>query len=478
MGHHIRLEDLFLTRREMLHRCGVGMGVLGLAGILGEEGALNAAQAQTAPDGVNPLAPKAPHYKPRIKRVIHLFMNGGPSQVDTFDPKPMLAKYHGKKIPELAFPERTVGAAYKSPYTFKKYGKSGIDISEIYPNLAKHADELCVIRSMHADNPVHEFSLMLLNCGDGTRERPSMGSWILYGLGTQNQNLPGFIAMCPGGLPVKEASNWRSAFLPGVYQGTYVDTANTRIEKLIENIRNYGLNAPTQRAQLDLAQEMNRRHLAERQKDAQLEARVASMELAFRMQMEASDAFDISREPQYIRDRYGAGTQARQILIGRRLLERGVRYVQVWHGAGQPWDAHQDIANNHRQLARETDKAIDALLTDLKERGMWEDTLVLWGGEFGRTPAVETNGNANGRDHNHYGYTMWMAGGAVKAGYIHGTTDDFGFKAVTDKVHVHDLQATILHLLGLNHERLTYRFAGRDYRLTDLDGRVVKELLT
>lgn len=478
MSHHIRLEDMFLTRREMLERCGIGMGTLGLAALLGEEGALSPAQAQTATDGLNPLSPKAPHYKPRIKRVIHLFMNGGPSQVDTFDPKPMLTKFHGQKIPELAFPERTVGAAYKSPYTFKKYGKSGIDISEIYPNLAKHADELCVIRSMHADNPVHEFSLMLLNCGDGTRERPSMGSWILYGLGTQNQNLPGFIAMCPGGLPVKEASNWRSAFLPGVYQGTYVDTANTRIEKLIENIRNYGLNAPTQRAQLDLVQEMNRRHLEARQKDAQLETRVASMELAFRMQMEASDAFDITREPQHVRERYGSGTQARQILIGRRLLERGVRYVQVWHGAGQPWDAHQDIANNHRNLARETDMAIDALLTDLKERGMWEDTLVLWGGEFGRTPAVETNGNANGRDHNHYGYTMWMAGGAVKAGYIHGTTDDFGFKAVTDKVHVHDLQATILHLLGLNHEKLTYRFAGRDYRLTDLDGRVVKELLT
>jgi hypothetical protein len=473
-----RIEDLFLTRREMLNRCGIGIGTLGLASLLGAEGSLGAQQAPNGADGVNPLAPKPPHYRPRIRRVIHLFMNGGPSQVDTFDPKPMLTRYHGKTLPELAFPERKVGAAYKSPFAFQKYGKSGIEVSEIFPHLSKHVDDLCIIRSMHADTSVHEFSLMLLNCGEQTRERPSMGSWVLYGLGTMNQNLPGFIAMCPGGLPVKEASNWRSAFLPGVYQGTYVDTANTRIEKLIENIRNPRISAATQRAQIDLVQEMNRQHLAERQRDAQLEARIDSMELAFRMQMEASDAFDVSREPQSVRERYGAGTQARQILIGRRLLERGVRYVQVWHGAGQPWDAHQDIAGNHRQLALESDQAISALLTDLKERGMWDDTLVLWGGEFGRTPAVETNGNANGRDHNHLGYTMWMAGGGVKAGYVHGATDDFGFKAVTDKVHVHDLQATILHLLGLNHEHLTYRFAGRDYRLTDLDGTVVKELLS
>src|SRR5579862_1738660 len=233
-----RIEDLFLTRREMLHRCGSGMGVLGLAALLGAEGSLGAQQAPAVFDGANPLAPKPPHYKPRIKRVIHLFMNGGPSQVDTFDPKPMLTKYHGKTLPELAFPERKVGAAYKSPFAFQKHGKSGIEVSEIFPHLAQHVDDLCIIRSMHADNPVHEFSLMLLNCGEGTRERPSMGSWVLYGLGTMNQNLPGFITMCPGGLPVKEASNWRSAFLPGVYQGTYVDTANTRIEKLIENIRN------------------------------------------------------------------------------------------------------------------------------------------------------------------------------------------------------------------------------------------------
>ncbi len=467
-----KLEDLFLTRRQMLNRCGVGFGMMGLASLLQDADA----QTPSLTDGGNPLAVKRPHFKPRIKRVIHIFANGGPSQVDTFDPKPELTKYHGKTVPALAFPGRTVGSAFKSPFTFKKYGKSGIEVSDIFPKLAQHVDDLCVIRSMHADTPVHEFSLMLLNCGDNTRERPSMGSWVLYGLGTENQNLPGFVVMCPGGLPVKEAANWRSAFLPGVYQGTYVDTANTRIERLIENIKNSQLTEPIQRAQLDLVQAMNHRHLIERQKDAQLEARIGSMELAFRMQMEATDAFDITRESPKTLEMYGPGTQARQILIGRRLLERGVRYVQVWHGAGQPWDSHQNIAGAHRQLGLESDQALAALLVDLKQRGMWDDTLVVWGGEFGRTPAVETNGKADGRDHNNNGYTMWLAGGSVKAGYIHGATDDFGFKAVTDIVNVHDLQATILHLLGLNHEKLTYRVAGRDFRLTDLDGTVVTKL--
>ena len=467
-----KIDDQFLSRREMLKRCGIGFGTLGLASLLEDAGA----QTPSLTDGSNPLAIKKPHFKPRIKRVIHIFANGGPSQVDTFDPKPMLTKYHGKTVPELAFPGRTVGAAYKSPFTFKKYGKSGIEVSEIFPKLAQHVDDLCIIRSMHADTPVHEFSLMLLNCGDNTRERPSMGSWVLYGLGTENQNLPGFVVMCPGGLPVKESSNWRSAFLPGVYQGTYVDTANTRIEKLIENIRNSRLSTESQRQQLDLVQEMNRHHLAEREKDAQLDARIGSMELAFRMQMEASDAFDVSKESAKTLEMYGPGTQARQIMIGRRLLERGVRYVQVWHGAGQPWDSHQNIAGAHRQLGLESDQALAALLVDLKQRGMWDDTLVVWGGEFGRTPAVETNGKADGRDHNNQGYSMWLAGAAVKAGYIHGATDDFGFKSVTDVVNVHDLQATILHLLGLNHEKLTYRVAGRDYRLTDLDGTVVHKL--
>jgi hypothetical protein len=475
MGHHKpRLEDLALSRRELLARCGTGMGLLALGGMLGEE-MLGARAAEAA--AVNPLAPKQPHFTPKAKRVIHLFMNGGPSQVDTFDPKPMLDKYHGQPLPASLKTERKTGAAYRSPFKFAKHGKAGIEISEIFPNVAKHADKLCVVRSMHADVPNHEPSLMLLNCGDSLKERPSMGSWVLYGLGTENQNLPGFIVMCPGGYPVKEAANWRSSFLPGIYQGTYVDTNNTRIEKLIENIRNSTLSGPQQRTQLDLVQALNRRHLQQRAQDGQLEARIQSMELAYRMQMEATDAFDVNREPQYIRDMYGSGTQARQILTARRLLEKGVRYVQVWHGAGQPWDNHTDIEVNHRNLAKQCDQAIGALLTDLEQRGMLEDTLVLWGGEFGRTPVVELQAEANGRDHNHWGYSVWMAGGGVKPGYVHGTTDEFGFRAVESPVHVHDLQATMLHLLGFDHEKLTYRYAGRDFRLTDVSGTVVKELL-
>jgi hypothetical protein len=449
--------------------------MLALGSMLGEE--LGNARPAAASAAVNPLAPKVAHFTPKAKRVIHLFMNGGPSQVDTFDPKPMLDKYHGQPLPASLKTERKTGAAYRSPFKFQKYGKAGIEISDIFPNVAKHADDLCVIRSMHADVPNHEPSLMLLNCGDSLKERPSMGSWILYGLGTENQNLPGFIVMCPGGYPVKEAANWRSSFLPGIYQGTFVNTENTRIEKLIENIRNTTLTGPQQRAQLDLVQALNRRHLQQRQQDGQLEARIQSMELAYRMQMEATDAFDVSREPEYVREMYGPGTQARQILIARRLLEKGVRYVQVWHGGGQPWDNHTDIETAHRSLAKQCDQAIAALLTDLKQRGMLDDTLVLWGGEFGRTPVVELQAQANGRDHNHWGYSVWMAGGGVKPGYVHGSTDEFGFRAAENPVHVHDLQATMLHLLGFDHEKLTYRYAGRDFRLTDVSGTVVKELL-
>ena len=477
MSHHKpRVEDLLLSRRELLSRCGTGLGALALATFLGDEARAGMGVSKE-PDPLNPLAPRSPHHAPKVKRVIHLFMNGGPSQVDTFDPKPMLDKYHGQPLPATLATERKTGAAYRSPFKFEKYGKSGLEVSEIFPHVAQHADDLCVIRSMHANVPNHEPSLMLLNCGDQQKERPSMGSWILYGLGTENQNLPGYIVMCPGGYPIKEAANWRSSFLPGIYQGTYVNTENTRIERLIENIRNSALSEGAQRAQLNLVQALNRRHQQPRQGDGQLEARIQSMELAYRMQMEATDAFDINKEPQHVRERYGSGTQARQILIGRRLLERGVRYVQIWHGAGQPWDNHTDIEVNHRNLARQCDQAIGALLTDLKERGMLEDTLVIWGGEFGRTPVVELQAQANGRDHNHHGFTMWLAGGGVKGGYAHGATDEFGFKAVEKPVHVHDLQATILHQLGFDHEKLTYRYAGRDFRLTDVHGEVVHDLL-
>src|SRR5437764_4869818 len=333
---------------------------------------------------------------------------------------------------------------------------------------------------MDADVPNHEPSLMLMNCGDARLPRPSMGSWVTYGLGTVNQNLPGFIAMCPGGYPIQESQNWQSAFLPGIYQGTYINTQHKEIEKLIEHIKNKTIPMSEQRQELDLLRELNEEHAKRRAQDAQLEARIQSFELAYRMQIDASDAFDLGKEPQQIRDLYGSGTQGRQLLIARRLLQRGVRFVQVWHGDGQPWDNHDDLEANHRRLAGECDQPIGALLGDLKQRGMLEDTLVIWGGEFGRTPTVElptpglNAGKVNGRDHNHYGFTMWLAGGGVKGGHVHGATDELGFQAVEDKMHVHDLHATILHLLGFDHERFTFRYAGRDYRLTDVHGKVVK----
>ena len=465
-----------LTRREMLCRSGMGFASLGLAGLLSSEA--------SAASSISPLAPKKPHFPAKAKRVIHLFLNGGPSHVDTFDPKPALQKYAGKLLPTANLrTERKTGAAFPSPFKFQRYGRSGIEVSELFAHTAKHIDDIAVIRSMHADVPNHEPSLMLMNCGDARLIRPSLGSWVTYGLGSDNQNLPGFIAMCPGGYPIQETQNWQSAFLPGAYQGTYIDTRHTSVEKLIEHIKNHYVSQKEQREQLDLLRRLNERHAQKRQQDAALEARIQSFELAYRMQLDASDAFDVSKEPEHIRRAYGPGTQARQLLIARRLLERGVRFVQVWHGQGQPWDNHDDIEVNHRRLARQCDQAIGALLGDLKQRGMLDSTLVIWGGEFGRTPTVElptpgaNAGKVNGRDHNHWGFSMWLAGGGVKGGHVHGATDEFGFRAVTDKVHVHDLHATILHLLGFDHERLTYRYAGRDFRLTDVHGHVVKEVL-
>ena len=484
MSHHApNSEHLALTRREFLSRCGMGMGSLGLASLLGSVGVVPRAAADTG-GFTNPLVPRTPHFPGTAKRIIHIFANGGASHVDTFDPKPRLTEYHGKPLPmEHLRTERKTGAGFKSPFAFRQHGRSGLEISELFPHVAESADELCVIRSMHADVPNHEPSLMLMNCGDARQVRPAMGSWVTYGLGSENQNLPGFIAMCPGGYPIQESQNWQSGFLPGAFQGTYIDTQHTRIEKLIEHIRNNFSSLPEQRAQLDLLQSLNTRHQQRRREDSQIEARIQSFELAYRMQMDARDAFDVTREPEQVRRMYGEGTQARQLLIAGRLLERGVRFVQVWHGAGQPWDNHDDIEVNHRRLARECDQGIGALLKDLKQRGMLQDTLVIWGGEFGRTPTVElptpgsNAGKINGRDHNHHGFTLWLAGGGVKGGHIHGATDEFGFKAVEKPVHVHDLHATILHLLGFDHEKLTYRYSGRDFRLTNVEGKVVRELL-
>ncbi len=406
-------------------------------------------------------------------------MNGGPSQVDTFDPKPLLKKYEGKMLPQGNLTtERKTGTALPSPFRFQKYGQSGIEVSEIFARTAQHIDDICVIRSMQANTPNHEQSMRLMNCGDERLSRPSMGAWTTYGLGTENQNLPGFIAMCPG-LPVADVSNWRAGFLPGVYQGTYIDTRRTKVDELIENIQNTQVTRADQRRQLDLLAELNHRHKEIRAEDDALDARIASFELAYRMQMAATDAFDIEQEPQSVRDMYGPGIQARQFLMARRLVERGVRFVQLYHGDVQPWDSHDHIAESHRKLASECDQGIAALLADLKQRGLFEETLVICGGEFGRTPAVEmVNGQSGmGRDHNHWGFSVWLAGGGVKGGMVHGATDEFGYKAVEKIVHVHDLHATILHLLGFDHTRLTYRYAGRDFRLTDVHGEVVRDIL-
>ena len=479
MPHHEpRLQDAFLTRRDFLSRCGMGMGGLSLAGLFGQIGPVSAIGAE--PDLVSPLAPRPPQFAPKAKRVIHFFLNGGPSHIDTFDPKPALDKYANKPLPIANLrTERKTGAAFPSPFKFKKYGQSGIEVSELFPKIAEHIDDIAVIRSMEANLPNHEPSLMLMNCGDAVMSRPSVGSWVTYGLGTENQNLPGFIAMCPGGYPIKEAENWQSGFLPGVFQGTFIDTQHTKIEKLIEHIRSSYASLKQQRQQLDLLHQLNEEHLHRRAQDSRLEARIQSFELAYRMQMEAADVFDISKEPEAVRASYGEGVHARQTLIARRLLERGVRFVQLWHGAGQPWDNHDDI-QLHAKLAKEIDQPIAALLTDLKQRGMLEDTLIIFGGEFGRTPTVELNDSGSqkkGRDHNPYGFSMWLAGGGVKGGTVYGATDEFGFKAVENKVHVHDLHATVLHLLGFDHEKFTYRYAGRDFRLTDVHGNVVKELI-
>jgi hypothetical protein len=470
-------ELLPITRRELLRRSGLGFGLLGLTSLLALDN-LHPSSAHAALTDTNPLAPRPPHFPAKAQRVVHLFLNGGPSHVDTFDPKPLLDKYHGKPLPNPNLrTERKTAGAMRSPFTFRRYGKSGIEVSELFARTAEqHIDDLCVLRSVYADVPNHEPSLMLMNCGDGRLPRPSMGAWVTYGLGSENQNLPGFIAMCPGGHPIVATQNWRSAFLPGAYQGTYLDTQHTAVEKLLENIHNNGLTAAEQRRQLDLVQRLNQRHLEERQGDTQLETRIQSFELAFRMQAEAAEVFDINKEPAPLRDLYGPGVQARQLLLTRRLLERGVRFVQVWSGAGQPWDNHDNLEKQHRTLAQEWDQPLAAFLTDLKQRGLFDSTLVLWGGEFGRTPVAELP-QLSGRDHNHYGFSMWLAGGGVRGGYVHGATDEFGFAAVENKVHVHDLHATMLHLLGFDHERLTYRYAGRDFRLTDVHGNVVKELL-
>ncbi|MEM6471282.1 MAG: DUF1501 domain-containing protein, partial [Planctomycetota bacterium] len=402
----------------------------------------------------------------------------------TFDYKPNLNKFHGKTAPiKNLKTERPTGNVMGSPFKFQQYGDSGIHVSELFAETAEHIDDICLIHSMRADVPNHEPSLMLMNTGESRLVRPSVGSWLSYGLGSENENLPSFVTMCPNGYPIKESQNWQNAFLPGKFQATFVDSSHRQVDRLLENIRSELVAGGDQRDQLDLLQSLNRRHSLTRANHPALEARIDSFELAYRMQSEAADAFDVTREPLKIRERYGDNEFGRQTLIARRLAERGVRYIQLYTGAGQPWDNHDDLEDRHRDLSKKVDRAVASLLTDLKQRGMLEETLVVWGGEFGRTPVVEmpkegsNQGKMNGRDHNHWGFTMWMAGGGVKGGNIVGATDDIGFQAVENRVHVHDLHATMLHLMGLDHERLTYRYAGRDFRLTDVHGRVVPEVL-
>ncbi len=457
-------DPLPMTRREMLAQTGTGLGLLGLA-LMSEQ------QARAA---VSPLAPRKPHFKAKAKAVIHLFMNGGPSQVDTFDPKPALEKYNGKAPPAAGLKtERTTRGLMMSPFKFARHGKSGIDVSDLFPEVAKHADKLCVVRSMHTNVPNHEPSLLMMTSGEMQPTRPSMGSWLLYGLGAENQNLPGFVVLCPG-KPVVGPQLWGNSFLPGIYQGTHISSGKIDPRTAIPHLGNPGMSLAEQREQLDLLKKMNELHLARRGgRDNALEGRIQSLEMAFRMQTEARDAFDLNREPRRVRETYGPGYFADACLLARRLVERGVRMVQIYTGGGQPWDDHGNILD-HRNKAKQVDRPIAAMLGDLQAKGLLDETLVLWGGEFGRTPTSE---GAKGRDHNNHGFSVWLAGGGAKGGTVVGASDEFGFAAAENKVHVHDLHATMLHLLGIDHEKLTYRYGGRDFRLTDVSGRVVKEIL-
>ena len=459
-----------ISRRHLLCRTGAGFGGVALSALLQEGRTL----AATTAEG-NPLAPQPPHFVPRAKRVIFLFMPGGPSQVDTFDPKPRLTADDGKPAPKAYLGQQRTLLA--SPWKFARHGEAGIDVSELFPHTARQVDRLCVIRSMVTDDPNHPGGCLLMNTGERVFSRPSLGSWVTYGLGSENENLPGFMAIGPGPL-IEGARQYGASFLPAAHQGTFVSD----LDHPIRNLANSKVAAAQQRRDLDALARFNELHQASRGDDSRLAARIASFELAYRMQSEAPEAFDLTSETAATRRLYGldepaTGVFGRQCLLARRLVERGVRFVQLYHTTGgfQPWDQHSDLKGGHEKNALATDLPVAGLLTDLQARGLLEETLVIWGGEFGRTPARE--GTANGRDHHPYGFTMWLAGGGVKGGMIHGATDEFGWDAIEGRVHVHDLHATILHLLGLDHERLTYRHAGRDYRLTDVSGTVVRDIL-
>ena len=472
-------ETALKTRRQMLKTSAVGFGNFVLSAMLGQEASTN----QPSPIATrDPLAPKLSHLPPRAKRIVFLFMKGGPSHVDTFDPKPLLTRDHGKPLP-FDLPRITFAKQnnlLKSPWKFKQHGESGLPVSELFPHVAKHVDELCILRSVHGTNPAHGGALLKLHTGTDQFVRPSMGSWVIYGLGTENQNLPAFVTICPT-LAHGGVNNWGSAFLPAYCHGTRIGNASlSAAQAKVRHIRNPRIKPHWQRRQLDLINAMNRDHLDIAGRDQALEGRLKSFELAYRMQTTMPQIQDLSDETGSTKRLYGlddAVTEdfGRQCLMARRFLEHGVRFVQVTHSDSEvQWDQHSQLYKGHTKNAAEVDKPIAGFLADLKFRGLLQDTLVLWGGEFGRTPTAE---GTDGRDHNPYGFTMWMAGAGVKGGIAHGATDDYGYFALEKKMHIHDLHATMLHLLGLNHERLTFQYAGRDFRLTDVAGYVVNDIM-
>ncbi len=485
-----------ISRRDALRRVGNGFGMMAFANMVSQSVARAEGQA-----GVHKLDHPA-----RAKRVIFLFMNGGCSAIDSFDPKPMLDKYDGKPMPGGGIKtERRTGELMRSPFAFKKYGQCGMDLSELWPNLGTVADDICWIRSVYTEIPNHEPACLMMNTGANQAGRPSTGAWITYGLGTENSNLPGFVVLCPQVPTTVGSPLWSNGFLPAVNQGTYISSKlqtaedeppeedkdkeksktikvekNFDPKKLVSYVNNPKFELVEQQRELDLLKKLEGIRKRSAGDDPQVESVIKSMEVAYRMQTEAPEVFDIRKESQATLDMYGQGTTARGCLQAVRLVEKGVRMVQVYYSSGDPWDAHGDIMA-HKVNARNSDQPFTAVVKDLKQRGLWNDTLIVCGSEFGRTPVREVGGGGGqtkkGRDHNPFGFTMWLAGGAVKGGTIYGATDDFGFKAIDKPVHVHDIHATILHLLGIDHTKLTYRFSGRDFRLTDVHGNVLHSLL-
>ena len=493
------------TRREALRRVGNGFGMAAFASLLNTS--MARAGGLAAPGGTGAIQLDHPQ---KVKRVIFLFMNGGLSTIDSFDPKPMLDKYDGQPLPGAQVKtERGTGALMKSPFAFKKYGKSGIEVSELWPNVGEVADDICFIRSVYSEIPNHEPSCLMMNTGANQAGRPSLGAWITYGLGAENQNLPGYVVLCPDVPTTVGPPLWSNGFLPAINQGTFISSKvqtpegeappevpaekakddkdkkvviekNFDPKKLVSYVNNPKFELTEQRRELDVLQKLEKIRKQRDGEDPQVEAVMKSMEVAYRMQTEAPAVFDIRKEPEATQKLYGPGSTARGCLTGVRLLEKGVRMVQVYYAKGDPWDAHDDIMA-HKINARNSDQPFAAVVKDLKSRGLWNDTLVICGSEFGRTPVREVGGGGGrvkkGRDHNPFGFTMWLAGGAIKGGITYGATDDFGFKAIEKPVHVHDIHATVLHLMGIDHTKLTYRYSGRDFRLTDVSGKVLHEII-